>query len=110
MHKRPKVEHGLRRAVHLGGVPAECIPRSRARPDAELVKQEMTLSHHSSSPVITNNLRAIHWHADKQIVPHLPADNQAAVSRPSMELLGDGKSLVKGVFMTLTHKHFPGLN
>lgn len=107
--KLPKVEGGLRGLCPERGVQPS-VPRCRLCPDAELVKQEITLSSHSLSPVITNNSRAICWHPDKRIVPHLPADNQATIPRPSMELLGDGKPLVKRGFMMLTHKLFPSLN
>lgn len=107
--KLPTAERGLRRPCpERGDLPS--VAGCRVCPAAELVKQEITLSSHSLSPVITNNSRAIRWHPDKRIVPHLPADNQATVPRPSMELLGDGEPLVKGRFMMLTHKLFPSLN
>lgn len=105
----PKAERGPRRPCPERGAAASAA-ECGVCPDAELVKQEISLSSHPLSPVITNNSRAIRWHPDKRIVPHLPADNQATVPRPSMELPGDGKPLVKGGFMMLTHKLFPGLN
>lgn len=95
----PKVERGSRRFTQCGRS-AERGPGHRVCLHAELVKQEITVSSRSLSPVITNNSRAIRWHPDRLIVSHLPADNQAAVLRPSMELLGDGRPLVKGGFMT----------
>lgn len=63
--KLPKVGHGLRGPCPERGV----LPRVAGRrvcPRAELVKQEITVSSHSLSPVITNNSRAIRWHPDKR--------------------------------------------